>query len=161
MIKRPPTGTIPEDPGSYQFNADLLMRHEKCDVTADDHQNKSAVNDPNTGIAAYLESRIKARHILNRRNHNLALAHLVEGLVHLVQLDPRRDHLVEEQPSVEVEVDVLGHVEAEAVRAHVGARDLLLLERHEDVIQAEVGFRSRASAAVRQQNDPGQRRQPS
>jgi hypothetical protein len=51
---------------------------KKSDVAADNHQNKPAVNDPHTGIAAYLETSIKARHILDRRDHNIALAHLVK-----------------------------------------------------------------------------------
>ena len=61
-----------------QFNADLLMRHEKCDVTTDNHKNKSTINDPHTGITVYLQPGIKARHILVCRDQDVTLAHLIK-----------------------------------------------------------------------------------
>src|SRR5258706_13883139 len=66
-------------------------------------------------------SGVEYDHAARRR----ALAHLVEGVIHLVELEARRDHLVALQLTREIEVDVARHVHAEAVVAHHRADDLL------------------------------------
>src|SRR2546423_6249010 len=50
---------------------------------------------------------------------DLARLHGVEGLVDLFQLDAGRHQLVQLQPSLQVEVHIPRHVNAEAVGAHV------------------------------------------
>ena len=55
------------------------MLHKKCNVAADDHQDKPAVHDPNTGIFADLQSGIKPRHMLNHRYHQIAFSHFIKS----------------------------------------------------------------------------------
>ena len=64
---------------------------------------------------------------------DLALLHGFEAVVDLVERDARAHELVEHELAVHVEIDVARHVEAETVRAHVGALDLLLGEEVEAV----------------------------
>src|SRR5438034_11710119 len=59
---------------------------------------------------------------------HLTRLQLLEGVVDLLELQTAGDHQVELQFAPEVEVDQSGHVEAEAVRAHGRALDLLLLQ---------------------------------
>jgi hypothetical protein len=57
--------------------------------------------------------------------------HPGERRVDLFERDAGRDHVVEVELALEVHVDVAGHVDAEPVRSHVGALDLLLGQERE------------------------------
>src|SRR2546426_5258887 len=57
---------------------------------------------------------------------DLAGLHRAKRLVDVVQPAPPRDHLVEQQAALAVELEVAGDVRAEAVRAHPRSLDLAL-----------------------------------
>src|SRR5262249_61456508 len=56
------------------------------------------------------------------------LSQRFEGLVDPLERQARRDHLVEAELPAAVELDVPGHVDAEAVRPHHASEDRLLAE---------------------------------
>src|SRR6186713_2592950 len=64
------------------------------------------------------------------RAGDLTRLHGPEGLVDLLELAAAGDHLVELQTPLPVQLDVAGHVDLEAIRAHAAALDLLLAEEH-------------------------------
>ena len=47
----------------------------------------------------------------------------LEGIVHALERQAGRDHLVEAEQTPPIELDLAGHVRAEAVRAHQAAED--------------------------------------
>ena len=47
-----------------------------------------------------------------------ALAHAVKSFVDLGQLDSGRNHFVQVQTTIQVKIDVLGHIETEAIGTH-------------------------------------------
>src|SRR5438046_9970541 len=65
----------------------------------------------------------------------------LEGIVHALERQAGRDHLVEAEETPPVELEVARHVDAEAVRAHPAAEDRLLAER--EVRARQLGVRSR------------------
>src|SRR6266576_3817039 len=77
---------------------------------------------PVESLPASLEHQDGARH--------LAGLHRAKRLVHVLELSAPRDHLVQAQEAALVEVDVLRHVDLEAVRAHAAALDALLAKEH-------------------------------
>src|ERR1051325_5363918 len=66
-------------------------------------------------------------------SRDLARLHGPERLVDVLELAPARDHLVEHEPALPVELDVARHVDLEAVAAHAAALDLLLAEEHRPI----------------------------
>src|SRR6266446_2407090 len=64
---------------------------------------------------------------------DLARLHGPERLVDVLELAPAGDHLVEHEPALPVQLDVVRHVDLEAVAAHAAALDLLLAEEHRPV----------------------------
>src|SRR5439155_22132282 len=64
------------------------------------------------------------------RARDLARLHRPEGVVHILEAAASRDHLVEAKQAPLVEVDVPGHVDLEAVRAHAAALDALFPAKH-------------------------------
>src|SRR6266403_5715500 len=65
----------------------------------------------------------------------------LEGIVHALERQAGRDHLVEAEETPPVELDVAGHVRAEAVRAHHAPEDRLLAEH--DVRARQLDVRAR------------------
>src|SRR6266545_5108145 len=61
---------------------------------------------------------------------DLARLHRAERVVHVLETAPPGDHLVQAEQAPLVEVDVLRHVDLEAVRAHAAALDALLPQEH-------------------------------
>src|SRR5579859_5273115 len=59
---------------------------------------------------------------------HFASFHRAERLVQIVQAHTPSDHLVELQPALHVEVDVLGHIDLEVIGAHAAALDLLFAQ---------------------------------
>src|SRR6516165_1886456 len=62
------------------------------------------------------------------RARDLAGLHRAKCFVHVLEPAAPSDHLVQAQQAALVEVDVLRHVDLEAVRAHAAALDALLAE---------------------------------
>src|SRR6185437_12348578 len=62
------------------------------------------------------------------RAGDLAGLHRAEGLVYVGQLSAPRDHIVQVEAALLVEIDIPQHVDAEAVGSHVGALDFALGE---------------------------------
>src|SRR5262245_10369159 len=69
-----------------------------------------------------------------------------QARVHVLERQAQRDHLVEPQAAVEIEIDVARHVDAEAVPAHHRAEDLLLVDH-------DVEHRQRHLRAERHDSD--------
>src|SRR5262245_25624711 len=67
------------------------------------------------------------------RSGDLAGFHRAKRLVDVLQAAATRDHLVELQAALAVELDVAGHVDLEAVAAHAAALDLLLAQERRTV----------------------------
>src|SRR5580700_8783047 len=64
------------------------------------------------------------------RARDLASFHRAEGVVDVFEFAALADHVVEVEAALQIEIDVLRHVDAEAVRAHVGALQFALGEKH-------------------------------
>src|ERR1700722_4064793 len=60
---------------------------------------------------------------------HLTGGHRAEGLVDFIELDAARYHVVEVEPPLQVEIDIGGDVDTEAVGSHLAAGQLLLLEQ--------------------------------
>src|SRR5262245_2469897 len=88
---------------------------------------------------------------------DLAGLHRAKRLVDVVQPSALRDHLVEQEPSLPVELEVAGNVRAEAVRAHPRGLHLALrANRHPGELDLRVGRQhahDRRGAADRQALD--------
>src|SRR5579863_10461899 len=59
--------------------------------------------------------------------------HRAKRLVHVLEFSAPRDHTVEVEPSLLVELDDARHVDAEAVRSHEASLDALLEQQRETV----------------------------
>src|SRR5271163_983019 len=83
-------------------------------------------------IAAFIVMLLNALALLeidNRARH-LARLHRAERFVHVFELVMLADHVVEVKPPLQIEIDVLRHVDAEAIGTHVAALQLALGEEH-------------------------------
>src|SRR6266567_8862520 len=91
----------------------------------------------------------------------------LEGIVHTLERQAGRDHLVEAEETPPVELEVARHVDAEAVRAHHAAEDRLLAEHEVRARQLDVRARrhdadhdDRAALARHAHRLADRRRQP-
>src|SRR3990170_860170 len=78
---------------------------------------------PDTGPPGAPPKRQESIEHQDRARHLTGL-HGAERLVHVLQPAALGDHLIEVQAALEVELDVAGHVDAEAVGTHRAALDL-------------------------------------
>src|SRR5687768_3863230 len=87
-----------------------------------------------SGISSF-ERTIIASLLIEHQNGSghLAGLHGTEGLVDVLELPAPRDHLVELQAALPVELDVARHVDLEAIAAHAAALDLLLAQEHRSI----------------------------
>src|SRR5208283_4924139 len=74
----------------------------------------------------------------NHAARHFTRLHHIEGLVHVIEAKTLRDHLVEQEASVEIEVDVARHVDAEPIAPHHRAHDALALKHNVEAIELEV-----------------------
>src|SRR5438552_4158723 len=85
----------------------------------------------------YSDRLLEDDHAARRR----PLPQRLEGVVHTLERQAGRDHLVEAEETPPVELEVAGHVGAEAVRAHHAAEDRLLAEHEVRARQLDAGAR--------------------
>src|SRR6266436_7818720 len=124
--------------GALSFGASVPDDHLTACAAAD--QARPAIRPAAAAAVAVFSSSRRSRRVGSMRlpehqdgARDLARLHGPERLVDVLELAPARDHLVEHEPALPVQLDVVRHVDLEAVAAHAATLDLLLAEEHGSV----------------------------